>query len=307
MAGMKFLAKSKIPKPEQSLKYLLHQHFGGFEPDRGLKTVHASELTKDEGFCPREYALYDLTKAKPGNRWLTTSERMTYGLGDAVAEMTVEAFADMGKAICHWKCVACGYLHEFCVRPFKCAQCGVRRFKYREVRFESAITGASCGVDMLVAMGEEKLRPVELKTMAADDFKKLAAPLGEHRLRTNLYLRIIAESAHNWANLVSTSRATVLYVSKSAYGCADPKLKEWGIKEGYSPFKEFWVDRNDAETDALVKRAIVVKNFRDGLIGMPNGLCSTALSKRAQKCRFRTECFSGDHPAEWWFEPEGAK
>ena len=49
MAGMKFLAKSKVPKPEQSVKFLLHQHLNGPEPERGLKNVHASELTKPEG------------------------------------------------------------------------------------------------------------------------------------------------------------------------------------------------------------------------------------------------------------------
>jgi hypothetical protein len=266
-----------------------------------METVHASALTADEGFCPRAYALYDVTKAKAGSRWLTTSERMTYGLGDAVAEMVVDAFADMGKAICHWKCVACGHVHEFCARPIKCAVCGVRRFKYKEVRFESAVTGASCGVDMLVNVGDGKLRPIELKTMAADAFKALAAPLGEHRVRTKLYLRIIAESAHNWAKLVLTERATVFYVSKSACGCASPDLKEWGIKEGFSPFKEYVVERNDAETETAAKRATIVKQFRQGQIDMPAGVCPTAMSKRAQGCRLRAACFSGEYPPayEW--------
>ena len=298
MAGMKFLAKSKVPKPEQSVKFLLHQHLNGPEPERGLKNVHASELTKPEGICPRAYALYDVTKQKPGNRWLNTSENMTFRLGRAVETMVVEFFADMGKAICHWRCVSCSYLHQFCNRPFKCVKCGVRDFKHEEVRFESAVTGASCGVDLLLAMGEEKLRPVELKTMAADQFKPLAAPLAEHRLRTNLYLRIIAESDHSWSNLVSTTRASVLYVSKSAYGCADPQLKDWGLKEGFSPFKEYLVERNDADTDALAKRAKVVKDFRAGQIGMPYGICPTALTKRACGCAFKGACFSGEWPPD---------
>ena len=192
--AMKFLAKAKKPSHEQSVKYLLHQHLNGPEPARGLKNVHASELTKPDGICARAYALSDVTKQKPGNVWLSTSENLTYRLGRIMQDETINDFADMGKAICHWRCVSCKHLHEFTSRPFNCSVCKVTTFTPEEVRIESAVTGASCGVDMLLMMGEGKLRPVEIKTMAADQFKTLAAPLAEHRLRTNLYLRIIAES-----------------------------------------------------------------------------------------------------------------
>ena len=193
MAGMKFLAKAKLPQPGHSAKYWLHKHFTGAEPDRGLDTVHGSELTKPEGVCPRAYVLSDLTKAKPGVRYYSTSENLTFRMGRVMQDQTVHAFADMGKAICHWKCMACRHLHQFCSRPFKCSVCQFKVFEPVEVRFESAVSGASCGVDMLLALGEGKLRAFELKTMAADQFKTLVAPLAEHRLRTNLYLRIISE------------------------------------------------------------------------------------------------------------------
>ena len=295
--AMKFLVKVKKPDHAHSVKYLLHQHLNGPEPERPLKNVHASELTKPDGICARAYALSDVTKQKPGNRWLSTSENMTFALGRVIQDLVVDAFADMGKAICHWRCLNCNCLHEFTSRPIACNKCGSKRFRYEEVRFESAVSGASCGVDMLLALGDSKLRPIEIKTMAADQFKPLAAPLAEHRLRTNLYLRIIAESKQSCASLVATDRANVLYVSKSAYGCADPQLKEWGLKEGFSPFKEFVVERNDADTDAIVKPAITVKQFRDGEIGMPKGVCSTAMTKRACSCAFKSACFSGEHPA----------
>ena len=66
MGGMTFIQKAKALDYTKSVKYLLHDHLAGLEPDRGKKTVHASELTKDEDVCPREYALYDVTHAKPG-------------------------------------------------------------------------------------------------------------------------------------------------------------------------------------------------------------------------------------------------
>ena len=297
MAKMTFLKKEPNTQ-EKTLKYWLHQHYAGVDEPRLPKTVHASELTKPEGFCPRFYALYDKTKEKPRGRYLSTSEKLTFQMGRDQERNVVNAFADMNKAICHWRCVACGQLHEFQSRPFKCDSCGVRRFDPVEVRFESALNGASCGVDMLVAMGEPKLRPVELKTIAADKFKELQAPLAEHRLRTTLYLRILAECNHNWSNMVSCEKATILYVAKNAFGAMDASLAAHGIKEKFSPFKEFTVTRNDALVEGICRRATVVKEWREGKRGMPAGICSTAFSKRAQGCDYKTSCFSGDFPVQ---------
>ena len=301
MAGMTFLRKVKQQDHTKSVKFLLHQHLNGPEKGRPMANVHASELTKPEGFCPRAYALSDLTKAKPADRWLTTSENITFHLGRVMQDSVVDWMAEMGKAIGHWRCLSCSYLHEFQSRPYKCEKCQHKVFKPEEVRFVSAKTGASCGVDMLVALGGTKLVPIELKTMAADQFKTLIAPLAEHRLRTNLYLRIIAESAHPWASLVSHERASILYISKSGYGCADDGLKGMGIKESFSPFKEFEVLRDDAQTNDQATRAQVVKDFRAGAVGTPRGICPSALSQRAKGCSLKGACFSGDHPGvhEW--------
>jgi hypothetical protein len=293
--GMKFAKKLRDVMPERDLVYLLHEHLAGPDPHRDPAIVHASELTRPEGFCPRFYALADVTKPKLRDGWLTTSEHVTYDIGRYLQRRVVEWFADMGKAVAHWRCLACDKLHEFQKRPYKCS-CGFRVFRPEEVRFVSAVTGASCGVDMLVALGEPRLTPVEIKTIKADQFKSLVGPLAEHRLRTNLYLRIIGESEQPWSNLVSAKRSEVLYVTKGGYGCAAPELKRWGVKERFSPFKRYVVERDDAGTTEQAKRAKVVKDFRAGKVGMPCGICSSALVKRAQGCQLRTVCFSGDHP-----------
>lgn len=297
--AISFLKKAKTMRPKNSLKVLLHQHLSGFEPGRSLKRIHASELTKTEGMCPRKYALADVVKAQPKDEWLTTSHAMTYQIGRDQERNLVQWFADMGKAVCHWKCVACGTMHEFQLRPHACKSCGTKRFDANEVRFESALSSASCGVDMLLALGEGALRPVEIKTIDKDEFKSLAAPLAEHKWRTQFYLRIIAESEHHWSNNVATDAATVLYVSKGGFGCLDPDLKKWGLSEQFSPFKEFEITRDDTSTEPLFQRAKVVKDYRDGKVGMPCGLCSTAHSQRAQNCPVRKECFSGDYPVEY--------
>ena len=128
--------------------------------------------------------------------------------------------------------------------------------------------------------------------MDKDQFKELKGPLAEHRLRTNLYLRIMAESSSPWSNTINHEKATVLYISKGGWGCADPQLKEWGLKEQFSPFKEFEIARDDSQTDDLADRARTVKEFRAGKVGMPFGICATALVPRAMKCPLRAACFS---------------
>lgn len=282
----------KKAAPEASLKFWLHQHLNGPSAGRSTSHVHASDMTKHDGFCPRFFALADVTKMKTNPEWLDTSHNVTFTLGRWMQDQIVDWFADMGKAICHWKCVSCGTMHEFTKRPEKCKTCGCKTSKPIEVRFESAVTGASCGVDMLLAMGEPKLRPVEIKTIRPEDFKALVAPLAEHRTRTNLYLRIIEESGNP---LVATNKATVLYVTKGGYGCQDNDLKAMGLKERFSPFKEFSVTRQDSDTNAICARAKVVKDFREGKVGMPRGICTTALTPRACSCSLKEVCFSGEH------------
>ncbi len=293
--ALSFAKKLKERSQPNSLKFMLHNHLTGAQPGRPLKTVHASALTKPEGLCPRYYALHDVMKLKVKNEYLTTADELTYRTGREMQDAVVHWFADMGRCVGHWVCMACKHEHTFQKRPDKCVNCGCRAFKPEEVRFESAITGASCGVDMLVTMGDQKLVPVELKTMLKDQFKPLIAPLAEHKVRTNFYLRIIAESSHSWATLVDTKKAKVLYICKGGY-CEDPDLGKWGLSDKYSPFKEYEITRDDSKTETYANRARVVKDFRDGKIGMPVGLCPTALFKRAQTCSVKKECWSGEHP-----------
>lgn len=298
------MKKAKSLIPDKSPKFLLHRHLAGFDPARSLKTLHASELTKAEGFCPRFYALADRENFKGKDRWLSTSEAVTFQMGRDLERNVVGWFADMGKVVGHWSCVACGRLHQFQTRPFNCEGCGGTRFDHKEVRFVSAKNGASCGIDMLLALGDPKLRIVELKTMDKDQFKALKAPLAEHSWRSKLYPRIVAESDQPWASMVDTSRVTILYVSKGGYGCADEDVKKWGLSDKFSPFKEFEIKRCDAETDDLALRAQTVFDFRAGKIGMPHGICSTSMSKRAMSCPLKNACFSGNHPPQHHWQKE---
>lgn len=299
---VKFLKKIASFAPEKSVKYLLHKHLTRYEPGRSLKRIHASELTKAKEFCPRYYALSDLTGAKPQDQFLSTSQLMTFQIGRDQERNLVLWFAEMSKAFCHWKCVSCGTRHEYQLRPPKCSCCGTKVLEPEEMRFESAASSASCGVDMMLALGDPKMRIVEIKTMDKDQFKELKAPLAEHRWRTNLYLRIVEESEHPVSNLVQTDVATILYVSKGGFGVADPEVKKWGLPDGFSPFKEYLIQRNDSDTDMIVRKAKAVKDYRAEKVGIPKGVCKTALSARAKECPLKGQCFSGDYPPQFDWE-----
>ncbi|MCA1777753.1 MAG: hypothetical protein LC676_19750 [Loktanella sp.] len=191
---VKFLKKVKSLRPKGSPKYLLHRHLAQPDKGRSYATVHASSLTHPSGLCPRMYALADVTHTKAPDSWLSTSLKMTFQIGRDQERNIVLWFAEMGRAVCHWRC------------------------------------------------------------------------------------------------------ATILYTTKGGYGtlCAD--VKKWGLPEDFSPFKEYDITRDDAETDDLALRARTVKEFRAGLVGMPEGICSTAFSQRAQECPLKGVCFGGHHP-----------
>lgn len=304
--SMTFFKKAKDYLPATSLKLMLHQQLSIMDEARPLSRLHASSLTASEGFCPRYYALHDVTKTKPKDQWLPTADNVTYQMGRDLQEQIVQALADSDHVIGHWVCAACGNKYVFCPRPKFCTKCQCKKFVADEVRFESAKSGASCGIDMLAKVGKQKLTICEIKTMARDQFKDLQAPMAEHRLRTNFYMRIVDESDSTWATLVDVHEARILYVCKGGY-LADPELKAWGLKETYSPFKEYIVKRDDTKTEEYSKRAQVVTDFRKGLQGMPCGICTTSVSKRALQCSMRGVCFSGDHPPVYMWNETNAQ
>ncbi len=165
---------------------------------------------------------------------------------------------------------------------------------YEEMRFESPSTGASCGIDLLVKTGEPKLRILEIKSMKEDEFKALVAPKAEHKQRTNLYMRLVEEAGYG--HMIDCQRATVFVVSKG-FGVQDEEIKKWGFGDSYTPFKEFEVVRNDADTDERFERARMLKRYRDEGV-MPLGVCPTSYCKRAKDCDVVHACFSGKYPAQ---------
>lgn len=315
--SMQLLAPSKLKVPASmtktvSIKLLLHQRLHGWETARDHATIHASELMKPLEFCPREFALLDLTNRKGKDQFIGTAMAVTFRHGRNVEKaIRDEWLRDI--AVGYWKCGVCQYLNvDGQSRPLfgkapkiKCPKCGWgHQWQYEEVRFKSSDSGISGGIDVLLDVGAPKLMLTEIKTLDKDEFKALKAPLAEHRFRTSLYLRLTEESMLLEAAKVNIREARLLYVSKS-YGFKDETIREAGIKDsGISPFKEFTIKRDDTLSETPIAKASALNNFRKNpSAGTPCGICVNGLTKRAQQCSAIAACFSGKFPASiTWLE-----
>ena len=183
-------------------------------------------------------------------------------------------------------------------------------FEYEEYRLVSATSGITGGIDMFLDVGDTKHRLVEIKSIDKEMFKELQAPLAEHRFRTSLYLRLLAEhfvnggpaslvqkAQHIVPDTINVTTAHILYISKG-FGLKDATLAQNGIKDSpFSPFKEFIIERDDEATQTSVNKATALRIFRDTQTSIPCGVCTNALTKRAQKCSAVSACFSGKYPA----------
>lgn len=297
---MTFATLAALAAPPVSVKMLIHARLAGYEAPRPHFPLRASDLLSSRGeFCPREHAFMDMGLAKKQAEFIGTALRMTFNHGRFMEEkIRNDYLADL--VVGQWECAQCSYLHAtFGKRPtVKCGKCGGwHQWRYQEPRFADPVSGVSGGIDFLLDTGSTKAMIVEVKTMAPDDFKALAAPLAEHKWRTALYLKLAADSQWSASERVNTKEARVLYVTKS-FGFKDDTLKAAGLKDSpFSPFKEFVVKRDDALLDVPLRKAIVLKIWREDKKGMPCGVCSNGLTKRAQSCPAVGPCWSGKYPA----------
>lgn len=272
--------------PKVSLISLLKANLGGWQPARPHKTIHASSLTR-VGFCPREVALLDITEKLPKREYIPTALAATFDMGNAVADLVREQWLG-DAAFGNWRCRQCGKTAIRCTRPELCHGNGPSTWQYEEVRFHSDELDAAGGIDVLTRMGNLNLQVVELKIMAPDQFEKLAAPLAEHRIRTCLYLKMIADSKDPLKKRINLQEGRVLYVSRG-FGKKNAEFNE------ILPFKEYVVARNDACLTEVTEKAEAVKKFRTiGL--MPYGVCKSNVDPRTKSCGVVKECMSGVFP-----------
>ena len=305
MSGLPTLKSVLVQSQQGLVKRLLHARIGGYELDRSKKTVHASDVTKnDPEFCPRLSRLMDVDPSiKMGSQHIGTAQAVTFADGrDKQARLNNEWLRDL--MVGDWKCTSCGATRQFTKAPKGgCDNAKVRcNWVYEEVRVKDPVTGISGGLDALIAVGQgKKLRMIECKIVDKDFYKDLKAPFAEHRVRTRLYLRLIANSKQAWAKQIETAHATVLYMMRG-FGAKDDEGE-------ITPFKEYMVKRDDAETDVYAAKAQALTLSRtDPDKGFPCGTCTTMMSPRAQRCPAAKQCFSSKYPGRiTWLENDKPK
>src|ERR1043165_1796852 len=276
-------------KPKHSIISVLKAHLGGMEHARPREEVHASDITADD-FCPRQWALLDLQEAKPAHRFVPVALAVTFDMGNEAERLLVEEWGG-DRVIGNWRCRYCGDQRTMVPHPDGCCKDGRKHWwQYVQIRIEAPEYGVSGGMDALFNVGASSLLIVEVKTLNPTDFDKIVVQIPEHRYRTNLYMKLAAESHSPYKDKINTTEARVLYISRG-YGIMNAQWNE------ILPFKEFEIKRDDASLTPLLQRAKALKIFRATKQGMPSGICDTAQDKYAKKCGVCVECFSGQYPA----------
>lgn len=274
--------------PKASIISRIKEQLGGPTPPRGYKHIHASAVTK-VNFCPRHVALLDLTQKKLKDEYIPTAMAATFDVGNATSDLIREHW--LGPySIGNWECRSCGEKRTFCSKPGKgCKKLGRCNWRYEEIVFHSHY-GVMGSIDMFVDLGSQKFMAVENKILKDEDFQEIVTPLAEHKQRTQLYLKLIADSYFPWKDKINLFEARVFYVSR-AYG-----RKNVNYNNEVLPFREFVVERDDAKILPLLNNARQIKTFREEA-KIPSGICMLPTDKYAKSCSTCVECFSGKYPA----------
>jgi hypothetical protein len=210
-----WLAKSakNLNKPKESVIEALIKNMAGFEIGRQRTTLHASDVTKPD-FCPRREAFLDLDDKQCGEcSYVDAALRATFDVGKATELLIVEKWGG-DKVIGNWKCRICDMQVSMCPKPnIPCAS-HVHDWEYLQWEAISQQYTISGSVDSLWDLGTPLWMMCELKIMAPQEFEKIIAPLPEHRLRTNLYMKLIGDSESPYRDRVNLHEARVLYTSR---------------------------------------------------------------------------------------------
>ncbi len=282
MLNSKLTTQGKTPT---GIVELLDSEMSSYEPGRGYANLHASDLTKKD-FCARKAALC-VTHKKQANESIGCALQATFDLGRAteglVREEWLRDFSYGG-----WQCYLCGYEEVGPWPKDKLCKCGAsyHAVKYQELKVRDITSGASGSVDLFLKL-RGKLRLVELKIMAADEWDKLIAPLAEHRERTNYYLELWADNGIPKLDgqlLCDKSSFIILYVSRG-FGRKHPVLNK------VLPFKEFVFQHDPALTPPIHAKAQSAKVWYMDHQMPERTLCATKADGIKRKCPVTRECF----------------
>lgn len=295
---MKFIRR--VSDSNKNITDLLLHAVGGQEKARPIYPVHASDLTReDPEFCPRRIVLHRILGTPIPPQKVPHAMRVTWDEGnDKQARMNNNYLRDY--MVGRWECDRClTVLHWGPCPDYEdhgdCTAGRSHKWRYVEpfFRHPSGFTGS---VDGVVKISADVLRLIEVKIIKSDFFRDLKAPYGEHRIRTQLYLRLVDENKEFKSHGIDTKYGHIIYIMRG-HG----QKNSQGV---ISPFKEFIVQRSDKEVDryiAMSSAASVTAKTKEALrLKTPKGICSTMMCRRASVCEVAKQCFSGEYPSVEW-------
>jgi hypothetical protein len=286
---IQFIKQALLQQPsKRDLVNVLIKNMGRHYPERSHKTVHASDVTKP-GFCPRQYRLMDVLGLERPDRYVPPALQATFDVGNMTARLVTDEW--MGQSVIgHWECVRCTKERLWEKKPQKtqCAAGGHCQWTYKEVQFVHSQSGMSGSIDMMADLGQSVVTAVELKIIKPEDFASIVGPLAEHRVRTRVYLKLIAESTSQFRHCVDTSHAKVMYVSRG-FG---KKHAETGM---ILPFKEYDVLRDDQSVQPYFDLAQSVADARKTQKMITFKPCDSLGCSQAKACPVVQQCFSGEY------------
>lgn len=297
------MSLSETKLTDNRLRKLLHTKFGHRDEARNPKTVHVSMLTDHRAtheYCPRESALSYLHALPSQDRWIATSERLTYDIGSFVHDHLVRKMT--AHLVGDWYCPNCE--NEWRGEFSRCRNCKYIPI-YREMFFRSPTYGVIGSVDMCLDLGfkNKKAIIVEMKSIEKDAFLKLVMPTAEHRQRVLGYLHLLKDAAKEdkWIKKnIELKFGYVLYISKG-YGHYFKNKGSGGVNEKYSPFQEFICRPKDGAQQHVEEMFLRAGEYwdwknEDQSGALPNRIknCSGLKSKRALKCIACKECWDGE-------------
>lgn len=285
---MKFASKAVSKQGDNVLLSILSHALAGYEPARSFNKIHASMLTAEPAFCPREAALSLATDTKRPDVYITAAMRVAFDNGEAVHDLVRSVWL-REISVGDWKCGTCSTMRGFGKYPKnQCDQCGNKNWLYKEVVLTHKTAGYTGSLDFLADLGMGLLKMVEIKTIDKDQYADLLAPMAEHRVRTALYLDLIKNSGDNRAAAIDCTSAKILYVSKG--------FGKKAFNGEILPFKEFDVVAAPKSVELYTAKAAAVEKYKtDGT--MPKGICKTSFDPRAQKCCVLKHCWGSKYVA----------
>jgi len=287
---MNFIEKAKAKALGESTLLSRLQLIAGESPPRPYFPLHASSLTRPKPeFCPREAAIMMALKRQEDPQHIGMATRVAFDIGEAIHDMVRDKWL-RPYAVGNWECWKCEYTHQFSRVPKsdKCPGCHeYTTWIYRELVAVGTTLPVTGSLDVVVDLGMPKHFLTEVKSIDKDQFNQLAAPLAEHRVRTNLYLHLVADSDVPWKDSIDLTRAKVLYVSKG-YG-------QKNIQGTISPFKEFDVVYTPESIAPYLAKADLLKQYIDHG-KMPKGICPTSFVPRVKACHCPKECWGTQFP-----------